>query len=302
MPDLTYARLQNNIVDESVEDGYVYVSFRCPATGRIHHALTEIKRRADETPQGTRALLSVARQGLGHALQSALGEGPPVRPANGQSEVADRGALESAVIEAFEAVADQFAWDVARGAFVDIEALESSVCEFDRQLRRSPLTRPNDRRIAAKVLMEVAGSDGKIEESERRLLRSLFSENTMRIDPAAMQRRTSPLELDETSPAVRETILMLAHAIALCDDVMSTAERQRLTELAALLGVNQEHDAELHLWAAEKMLELVLRGCYADGRLDAAERERIGKLAGNMGVNVALVAKIDVRVRTRRGL
>lgn len=301
MPDLTYERLKNNIADESVEDGMVYVSFRCPATGRVHHALTEIKPRADETPQGTRALISVARQGLGHSLQSALGS-PPPRPVSGHSAVADRGALESAVVEAFEAVADQFAWDVARGAFVDIEALESSVCEFDRQLRRSPLTRPTDRRIAAKLLMEVAGSDGKIEEPERRLLRSLFSENTMRIDPAAMQRRTSPLEIDETSPAARETILMLAHAIALCDDKVSDHERQRLVELAALLGVKQERDAELHLWAAEKMIELILRGCYADGRLDAAERERIGKLAVNMGVNVALVAKIDVRVRTRRGL
>jgi hypothetical protein len=49
------------------------------------------------------------------------------------------------------------------------------------------------------------------------------------------------------------------------------------------------------------VIENILLGCYADGKLDAAEQERIGKLAVNIGVNEALVAKVDVRVRKRLG-
>jgi tellurite resistance protein len=96
-------------------------------------------------------------------------------------------------------------------------------------------------------------------------------------------------------------MLMLAYAVALADEKLDVREHKRLAQFASAFGMSHERDELMRSWASEKIIENMLLGCYADGTLDAAERERISKLAGNIGVNVALVAKIDVRIRKRLG-
>ncbi|MCA8916027.1 MAG: hypothetical protein KDB90_11490 [Planctomycetes bacterium] len=303
MAAITYERLKNNIAEDEVSGPLVMVTFRCPLTEKLFHSVATMREAGSEA-SGVSAL-----EGLQASLHTVFApvqetrhdkvSGKPLEHHGGTNF--DRAAHERAVVEAFEAVAPQFAWDNERNAFIDAEEAKNPLCQFDRQLLDHPIDASWERVVAARMLAAIAAADGKVSAGERAFFASVLNSETGTLDSLIKEGAPSKLELAETRPGGRATMLMLAYALALSDEHLDASEIKLLDKFARALGVNMEREESIRHWASEKVVENMLAGCYADGRLDADEMKRIEGLARNIGVNEALVAKIDVRVRKRLG-
>lgn len=307
MSGITFDRLKNNIAEDEVSGPLVMVTFRCPVTEKMYHSIATMH---EARPAHADASLNDrARDGLQASLHKVFEPSPDhdvdkisgkQLPAHGGTKF-DRAAHERAVVEAFEAVAPQFAWDNERKAFIDAEEANNPLCQFDRQLLDHPIDAHWERVVAARMLAGIAAADGEVSESEREFFNSVLNRETGTLMELIDAGKPSNLELEETRPGSRATMLMLAYALALSDEHFDEREMVLLEKFAKGLGVSPERVEQIRHWASEKVIENMLLGCYADGKLDEAELERIAKLAVNIGVNQALVAKIDVRVRKRLG-
>lgn len=305
MPQLTYERLKNNIAAEEVAGDQVLVTFRCPATEKLHHAVATMRPPtiANHDKPGT-GRITPGRLGFRGVLRGVFAPAAPTKAKSDPGATVvyfDRSSRETAILEAFETIATQFAWDEERQAFVDAELAQNTLSPFDFQLRNHPLTDKWHRNLCARMLAEVVAADGKVTHAEREFFKACLSTETGTLDDLLQSGRVSKMELEESRPATRATMLMLAYAMAMSDEQLDPREQNILARLAKGLGVALDREEQIRHWACEKVVENMLAGCYADDELDNAERDRIGKLAHGIGINEALVAKIDVRVRKRHG-
>ncbi|MCB9933882.1 MAG: TerB family tellurite resistance protein [Planctomycetes bacterium] len=292
MTELTYEKLKRNIAEEEVLGDMLSVTFKCPVTEKIYHAVAMLRPASPMSHP-----LETARRGFRNLLGNMFhGERGETTTANH-----DREAIERAGVEAFEAVSSHFAWDESRKAFVDAATAEMPLSDFDRQLHDHPLTGDWERNVAARMLAEIAAADGTVTPTEREFFEGFLNSEMGPLDQLVKRGKLSKLDLEECRPASRATLLMLANAIAMTDEHLDADEQARLAEYGKAFGVSLEREELIRHWAAEKVVENMLYGCYADGRLNDEERTRIEQLAGNIGINQALVAKIDVRVRKRLG-
>ncbi|MBZ0135372.1 MAG: TerB family tellurite resistance protein [Planctomycetes bacterium] len=315
MSDITYERLKNNIAEESVNGAQVTVTFRCPATERIHHAIATMRPDtgvgAQVTRQAKNELLHSARRGLRNLLRGVLGgstgsvAGSAAASAvpRAGSVTLDRTARERAVVEAFESVAAEFAWSDEQQAYIDAEEAHVLMSDFDKQLRAHPITGHWERSVTARMLAEVVMADGVIDDDEREFFEGFMtSKDTQSLDDLVKTGALSKLELGETKPDARASMMMLAYSMAMTDEKLDAAEQAILAKFAKGLGIALDREEQIRHWACVKVVETMLNECYADGKLDGAERGRIETLAANIGVNEALVAKLDVNVRKRKGI
>lgn len=292
MTELSYEKLKRNIAEEEVLGDMLSVTFKCPVTEKIYHAVATLRPASPMSHP-----LETARRGFRNLLGNMFhGE-------RGETAAAthDRAAIERAAVEAFEAVSSHFAWDESRKAFVDAATAEMPLSEFDRQLRDYPLTGEWERNVAARMLAEIVAADGAVTPTERDFFEGFLNSEMGPLDQLVKRGKLSKLDLEECRPASRATLLMLAYAIAMTDEHLDASEQARLAEYGKAFGVSLEREELIRHWAAERVVENMLYGCYADGRLNDDERTRIEQLAGNIGINQALVAKLDVKVRKRLG-
>lgn len=315
MSEITYERLKNNIAEESVNGSQVTVTFKCPVTEKIHHAIATMRPStgvgAQVKKQVKNELLYSARRGLRSLLRGVLGGGRVGASAgnavarsvpNAGSPVFDQAARERAVVEAFESVSREFAWSEEQQAWIDAAEADVMLSDFDKQLRDFPITGQWERSVTARMLAEVVMADGKVTDEEQEFFAEFLNEDTGSLEEVMKQGALSKFELEEVKPDARATMLMVAYAIAMTDEVLDAAEQAALANFARGFGVTLDREEQIRHWAACKVVEEMLQGCYADGTIDAEERKRIEKLAENIGVNEALVAKLDVNIRKRKGL
>jgi tRNA (cmo5U34)-methyltransferase len=117
---------------------------------------------------------------------------------------------------------------------------------FLRQLVTAPVQAPLDREIATRVLVEMAAADGVLEPTERQFVGRFIGTSLDAMEGIMTREPLGSEELASVSAGpVRETILMLAWATALCDAHLAPEEAQRLAELAAGLHIEAERALEL---------------------------------------------------------
>lgn len=223
----------------------VKCAFRCPLTG-----------------VGAAAGVRLAQPGLLRRL-SAIVSGLLGRDA--EQRDGDQ-TLERATLEAFRRVSEHFYWDDV--ALCWIGKVSADAPGLDRpfldQLSEAPVEKRFDRQVLQRMLVEVALADDQFSQNERVFLNRLL-EREVHIRPITDLHpgpRLTPGELESVSPGPgRETMLMLAHALALCDG-LAPAEQRRLDELARALGIDEERVGELHRAAQallfEKHMEQIL--------------------------------------------
>jgi len=283
------------------------VTFRCPVTEKLYHAIATMRATGASQQRTRTEMFTDARRGFRGLLRGVFASAVagetavPARNAPAPTAVFDRAARETAVVEAFEALASQFAWDESRKAYIDAEEARNSLGGFDRQLRDHPLKGKYELVTCGRMLAEIVAADGRVKVQERDFFNSFLSAETGTLEELVKLGRITRLEMEETRPAARATMLMLAYAIAMTDEHLDLREQNTLAKFAKGLGVGLDREETIRHWACEKVVENMLAGCYGDGRLDDAELKRIARLAQNIGVNEALVAKLDVRVRKRMG-
>lgn len=171
--------------------------------------------------------------------------------------------------------------------------------EFIQQLQAHPLDGPREQELLGTELARMAAADGAIERSERELV-SQFADAG--IEELLERPRPTPEQIAEISPGVRESVLMVAMALALVDEHYSEQERAAIERLRGELGVSEERGAELGRWAREFVVDQLFDAVYADGVMDAEEKKRVEQMATHLEISPDSLARLDERARRRRGL
>lgn len=126
---------------------------------------------------------------------------------------------------------------------------------FDRQLRANPIVEQYDIEVLIRVMLEVSRSDSELRSEEKAFLEEIVS------DEATIQRlsrapRITVAELAEASTVpVKETILMLAWAMAYADGHLDYEEMNRLNQLCRGFMLPEKRVRELQMAAKLFLLD-----------------------------------------------
>lgn len=317
MSQITYQMIQPLVASADQQGSSMHVVFRCPVSGttveaRGHlQAANTVASRA--TKSAKRSVLYGLRSSLTRALRGALGYGVAGRAAadaasgamssagSGQSySEADK---QAAVVRAFESVSNQFVWDAQNNRYISGQAAGQVMTDFMQQLSSAPVASPYDRGVLARMLTEIASADGVVADQERVFLSSFIPPEVGTVDSLAQMSHLSPAELAETAQgASRETMYMLAWAVAFTDEDLSPQEAARMGEFAAGLGLSTERAHELQSHAQIYLVDSALGAAYPGGQRNAQAHAEVMAMANRIGLTATEAERVDIRFRKRYGL
>lgn len=322
MPEPTWDNVSPLIADRQVSGRNVRFTFRCPASGAKVQASAHVAPDSSVTgrvaSQAKRTFFNELRWSVARSVRSALGYNLVGRVAGDlagglvEAAVQDRGGsssapseseLRQAALDAFRSVSGRFVWDAARARWVSAEAAQQAMSPFEAQLARAPLTERYDRALLARMLVELSSADGRLSRDEEAMLLELIDADVG--DAGALARRAplSAAELAEASPGpARETLLMLAWSMALCDEELQDGERQRLEAYARALGVAGSAERQVRESAQTHVLEQVLDRACRMGPYDERAREQVHGAGSRLGMSADQCARAEARFLKRRGL
>ncbi len=126
---------------------------------------------------------------------------------------------------------------------------------FDEQLRANPIVEKYDIEVLVRVLLEVSRSDSELRTEERAFLEEIVHDEAT-IKRLSKAPRITVAELAEaTSVPVKETILMLAWAMAYADGRLDTEEMNRLNQLCRGFMLPEKRVRELQMAAKLFLLD-----------------------------------------------
>lgn len=154
---------------------------------------------------------------------------------------------------------------------------------FDRQLSAAPIQEPYDTEVLVRVLLEVSRSDSTMRVEEKAFLEEVVRDSSL---VARLQKapRITVAELAEVSSVeVKQTVLMLAWAMAYADGSLDPQEMAHLTHLCRGFMLPEQRVRELQLAAKLSLLDRYLDA--QRGTVGCAElREKFNQKALAWGV------------------
>ncbi len=154
---------------------------------------------------------------------------------------------------------------------------------FNRQLSAAPIEEPYDTEVLVRVLLEVSRSDSTMRVEEKAFLAEVVQdvELVARLQKAP---RITVAELAEVSSVeIKQTVLMLAWAMAYADGSLDPQEMSHLTHLCRGFMLPEQRVRELQLAAKLSLLDRYLDGLR--GSMSPAElEERFNQKALAWGV------------------
>ncbi|HWN67227.1 MAG TPA: hypothetical protein VNM90_06280, partial [Haliangium sp.] len=200
-------------------------------------------------------------------------------------------------------VADRFVWDAAQSRYIAAQAGGEVITGFMRQLVDAPATTRYDRLVSVRMLTEIASADGQLGTDENMFLSGFITPDLGTVEELWRTPRLSNAELAETSEGpVRETMLMLAWAVAWTDEQLAPEEEARLREYATALAVPAPRMAELQSHVRNYLLDQALARAYGGGRRDPAAHAEAMAFARRLGMDDTTAERADIRFRKRNGL
>lgn len=314
---LSHESIAPLVVSITDEPSGVVVLFRCPTTGaevRADGAWPEdgvLERTAGQVKRG---LLSHVRTSLAMSLRKAVGSSSSVASigvdAGNQliynAGIEQRSAKHSdkdrreATVRAFARVADRFTWDERQGRYVASDAPAVQQSEFDQLVSAQPLRSAFDSDVAASLVAALIAGDGTVSDAERASYAALFSGRSL--DAELGRRAPGRVDLEETSAGTtRETILLLAWAVALTDEALSTSEQAILDDAAVGLQIAPERVAELATIARRHVVDEAIVHLAASGLDKDDVRQQIEQLGEQIGLGADEAARTLIRWTRRQG-
>ncbi|MFW5967178.1 MAG: hypothetical protein ACOCV2_06650 [Persicimonas sp.] len=217
--------------------------------------------------------------------EAAEEDQPDEEPTVGSLDELSEEEREDLLYRAFEQVMHRFAWDPSDDEWVVVHEARGLGSELQRQLKLAPLESKKDRDVLTYMLLDIASADDEVDRAEQEFLLDFVDREKLLEGRNIHRARVSQSELRETSPGQpRETLYMLACAVALADHKFDPAESDRLEFYEKGLNL-EEHRAEELLEAAQKyFLEQYMVRRFADtGELDEEARDGVVELAENLG-------------------
>lgn len=321
MPAITIDTIQPLIANEKVDHRTIHFAFGCPVSGKTFPATAQVnstnaksqmigraKRTAFHSIRGP--LSSAIRKAFGYNnvfgrligdVASAATYSAATATTQGSNFHITKEQRNDAAVTAFTTIASQFTWDEGRNSWVAAETLKEITSRFELQLKQHPLSANYDREIAARMLVEVAKADGTIGREERVQLGQFLDPALGTVEELAARPPLNDAELGETSgDGPRQTMLMLAWALALADDEFATEEESRLQAFSQGLGLDANCAAQARHDAEGYIIEQAIARNHAIGRDGEPERAEIVALGERLGITRATVEAIDARYRKRQ--
>lgn len=317
MSQSIYQAVQPLIAHAEQQGSTMRVVFRCPVSGQEVESSAGLRTGNSMTDRmaqsAKRSLMWSVRSAIASAVRSALGSGILGNAAASVSRDAMSAGEDriryseddkrDAVERAFQAVAGRFVWDTQQGRYIAAQAAGDVLTDFMRQLQAAPATTKYDRSVVARMLTEIAAADGQLGQDEHAFLAGFVTPDIGTVETLARAPRLSAAELAETSTGpVRDTMLMLAWAVALADDDLAPQEEARLAEYGHGLGIAGTRAGELKGHAQGYLLDQALARAYASGQRDPAAHAEAMELARRLGIDATLAERADIRFRKRYGL
>jgi tellurite resistance protein len=317
MSQSIYETIQPLIAHAEQQGSTMRVVFRCPASGYEAEASAGLRQGSSmgNRMAGSvkRSLMWSVRNVIASAVRSAFGHGIVGNVVAGASREAVHAGEEKlryseddrrdAIERAFQSVSDRFVWDAQQGRYVAAQAGGEVSTGFMRQLAEAPATTRYDRLVSARMLTEIASADGQLGQDEHMFVAGFITPDLGTVEELWRAPRLSAAELAETSEGrVRETMLMLAWAVAWTDEQLAPEEEARLREYATALALPAARVAELQDHVRTYLLDQALGRAYAGGRRDAAAHAEAMEFARRLGLDATAAERADIRFRKRHGL
>jgi uncharacterized tellurite resistance protein B-like protein len=218
-------------------------------------------------------------------VRGAMNEAQRATSQGGQPSLSDEEERE-AVVEAFRTVQSRFVWDPSQRAWISARAAADLMSPFQRQLAEHPLTHPYDRQVLARMLVEIARADGKVETEEQTWLTDLLSADQAGLTELARRPPLTASELGATSAGeVRASLLISAWALALVDEHFDEREQTRLQAWSEGLDLRPRQITKIREAAQSFVLDQALERMQNWGGLDAHARDQLYELAARIGMS-----------------
>lgn len=251
--EVTYEALRPIIVREELDRSTMHCVFSVEGQEFESNATV---RKSSETGNrvrniATRSVLRQVRSTFNRVLRRALGGGVvgSIGQQMSNTVISDKtrefsfskADKEAAVVKAFQKISANFYYDEQS----DRWKLSGELSQFETKLQSNPLEDSYDRRVMARMLVELASADGDVSEEERDFLDSFLTADTGFYDELVHEDELSPIEMDEVSSLAKETVFMVAAALAMSDQDFSEGEKDKLMEYADMLSLSADKVREL---------------------------------------------------------
>lgn len=298
--EITYASIRTYILEEKVEGTRVYCKFQ--VDNEVFESLGYIKSDArDGTARVTRVVKNTAlgriRSSVLRILRSAVGGGFGATVVSMAGNEAFRQGTdgmrhskkekEQAVVGAFEKITGELTYEGGKWR------LATEFSEFEKLIKRNPLTEAYDKKILARMLVEMARADGTIGKEEKDFFSNFLTAETGSMAELMRAPSISVVECEEVSKEARENVFMLVAAVALTDNEFAEEERLKLEEYGQMFDFPEQKYAELLRLAQDHTIEAYMR---AKGRLS---RDEVYAFADQIGMERGEAERAQIRVEKR---
>jgi len=172
--------------------------------------------------------------------------------------------------------------------------------EFEEHLRKNAIKESLDYGILARILAEVAASDGKIAREEMGFLSLFLPKEIGEVDDII---KASPLTTEELkqvkNQGVRESMIMLAWALSMSDGKLAKKEESRIVFFAKSFGLTKERATQLKLYAEQFLLDRAFEFHGAKGSLDQNDIKEIIELCQKLTIPKTEFEAIHERYQKR---
>lgn len=314
----TLANVQPLVQHQDIRGRTLQVRFQCPVSGQVVDARFAVpvdnSMGSRVTSQVKRNLMWSLQSAVASAIRSTMGYNIAGRVASdvarstigGMQRQASSQALsareaEHALLQAFVSVQHQFIWDQGRGAWISHAAAQEALSDFERMLAAAPIAHPYDRQVMARMLVEIARGDGHLSSEESSWLTEVITPDLGDIASLATRPPLTPAELGSTSAGpVRQSLLVLAWAMALVDEEMAASEKALLDHFAAGLRTSPADTEACRKAAQTYILDQAMDRMFAWGGHDEYARAQLYGLAQRIGMAVHEAQEAEARHLRRK--
>ncbi len=318
MNPTSFQHVQPLIVDVQENGRSLQVTFQCPVTGAKVSSRATASRDNSLTGQikksTQRSVMYAVQRAIGQAIRDIFGYSNPIgriasdvtrrtmysassKVTNGLSQ-SER---EQTIVKAFESVQRQFTWDPKHNRWISASAGSQALSPFDQQKQQHPITHPYDAQILSRMLVQISMADGHLAQAEREWLSLVLDPEHGAIDDIARHPSLSSAELGNTSQGgVRTTLLMLAWALALCDEDLDQTEETLLNSMAAGLQLSTSAAREAKLLAQTYVMDNAIQYIYGSSHnAGTFARQQVLSLATKIGLSESQALDIEAKAKRR---
>jgi tellurite resistance protein len=194
---------------------------------------------------------------------------------------------EAAVVRAFEKISLELAYENGKWR------LATEFSEFEKLIKRNPITKSYDRKILARMLVEMARADGKVESEEKAFFDDFLNSETGSLGELMRAPSISMVECEEVTKEARENVFMIVAAVALTDNEFADEEQLKLDEYSQMFEFTERKHEELLRFAQDYTIETYIK---SKGQMS---RDEVYAFADKIGMDRGEAERTQIRLEKR---